>query len=246
MKLRLIRSATLRLSYGGHELLVDPYFARRHTRPSFAGISANPLVDLPCTVAEIIDGVELILVSHLHSDHFDPEPLPSEIPVLCQPGDDAAIRDAGFSAVAAVDDAVAWGPLTVTRTPGQHGFGAVLEDMGPVSGFILSTPGEPTVYIAGDTVWYAAVAETIDRYRPDVIVTNSCGAIWKGEGPIVMDAEHTLQVCRAAPDSVVVAVHLDSLDHGVVSRDDLRRAAVREGIAAARLRVPVDGESIEF
>lgn len=47
MYLRLIRSATQRLRYVGRELLLDPYFAPKHSRPSYAGRSPNPLVDLP-------------------------------------------------------------------------------------------------------------------------------------------------------------------------------------------------------
>src|SRR5215218_5396741 len=67
--------------------------------------------------------------------------------------------------------------------------------------------------------------QTIERFRPDVIVTHSSGAMWKGNGPIVMDTAQTLAVCQAAPGSRVVAIHLDSLDHGEVTREDLRAQA---------------------
>ena len=93
MRLRLLRNATQRLRYARRELLLDPYFAPKHSRPSFTGRSPNPLVDLPCSPEEIMDGAELLIVSHLHSDHFDPEAqrlLPKDLPVLCQPGDEDA------------------------------------------------------------------------------------------------------------------------------------------------------------
>ena len=249
MKLQLIRNATLRLNYGGHELLTDPYFAPRHSRPSFAGRSPNPLVELPCSPGEIMAGVELVIVSHLHSDHFDPEAqrlLPKDLPVLCQPGDKEAIRQHGFQDVTPVADSVEWRGITITRVPGQHGSGAVLEDMGVVSGFVLQAPGEPTVYWAGDTIWYEPVRETIERFRPDVIVTHSSGAVWGEGGQIVMDGAGTVEVCRAAPASTVVAIHLDSLDHGLVSRTDLRAYAKAAGIPDERLLIPDDGESLEL
>jgi L-ascorbate metabolism protein UlaG (beta-lactamase superfamily) len=85
MRFRLIRSATLRLRYAGRELLVDPYFAPRHSRPSFTGRSPNPLIELPVTPGEVMAGVELVIVSHLHSDHFDPEAqrlVPKDLPIL--------------------------------------------------------------------------------------------------------------------------------------------------------------------
>jgi L-ascorbate metabolism protein UlaG (beta-lactamase superfamily) len=252
MRFRLIRSATLRLCYAGRELLVDPYFAPRHSRPSFTGKSPNPLIELPVPSGEVMAGVELVIVSHLHSDHFDPEAqrlLPKDLPILCQPGDEDTIRGVrghGFQDVTPVEGSVTWEGITVTRAPGQHGTGAVLSDMGSVMGFVLQADGEPTVYWAGDTIWYEPVRETIERFRPDVIVTHSSGAVW-GEGVlIVMDAAQTVEVCRAAPESLVIATHLDFLDHGTVSRIDLRDHARAAGISDGRLWIPEDGESREI
>lgn len=249
MRLRLFRNATQRLRYARRELLLDPYFAPKHSRPSFAGRSPNPLVDLPCSPEEIMAGAELVIVSHLHSDHFDPEAqrlLPKSLPILCQPGDEETVRKHGFESVTPISDEFVWQGITLTRTPGQHGTGAELAEMGTVSGFVFQAPGEPTLYWAGDTILYEPVLQTIERFRPDVIVTHSSGAMWQGSGPIVMDAAQTLAVCRAAPDSRVVAIHLDSLDHGEVSRQDLRAQARAEGIPDTQLLIPEDGESLEL
>jgi L-ascorbate metabolism protein UlaG (beta-lactamase superfamily) len=248
MHLRLFRNATQRLRYAGRELLLDPYFAPKHSRPSFTGRSPNPLVDLPCSPAEIMAGAELLIVSHLHSDHFDPEAqrlLPKDLPVLCQPGDEETIRSHDFEWVTPVVESIEWQGITITRTPGQHGtFASELAEMGQVSGFVFQAPGEPTVYWTGDTILYEPVSQVIDRFRPDVIVTHSSGAMWKGSGPIVMDAEQTIAVCQAAPKSRVVAIHLDSLDHGTVSRQDLRTRAAE--IPDLRLLIPEDGETLQF
>jgi len=65
-------------------------------------------------------------------------------------------------------------------------------------------------------------------------------------GPIVMDAAQTLAVCAALPRAQVVAIHLDSLDHGEVSRADLRAQARAAGISDTRLLIPADGESLEL
>ncbi len=89
MQIQLIRNATLRLQYAGLQLLTDPYLAAKHSRPSFTGKSPNPLVELPIPPEEVIAGVDGVLVSHLHSDHFDPaarDLLPKDIPILCQAG----------------------------------------------------------------------------------------------------------------------------------------------------------------
>ena len=102
MKLRLLRSATLKLEIRGRIVLIDPFFAPKGSRPSFTGRAPNPLVELPASPEEILDGVELVVVSHLHADHFDPVAqslVPKHLPLICQPGDEDKIRSYGFSDV---------------------------------------------------------------------------------------------------------------------------------------------------
>lgn len=249
MKIRLIRSATLRMEYAGRRFVIDPYLAAKHSRPSFAGHSPNPLVDLPCLPHEVIAGIELAVISHLHSDHFDPaaqELLPKDTLILCQPGDEAAIMAKGFLQVTPVVESLTWRGMTITRTPGQHGSGSVLADMGQVSGFIFQAEHEPTVYWAGDTIWYEEVADILARIQPQIIVTHSCGAVWGEQVPIVMDAAQTVAVCRAAPQSTVIATHMDSLDHATISREALRRYAEAHGIGPRQLLIPADGETLIF
>ncbi len=71
--------------------LTDPYFAVKHTWPPLAGKSQNPRVDLPTPRSAILAGVESLLISHLHPDHFDPiaqQLTPKDLPMLCQPSDE--------------------------------------------------------------------------------------------------------------------------------------------------------------
>lgn len=249
MRLQLIRNATLRLTYHGQLILVDPYLAPKHSLPPYADKSPNPLVELPLDIPDILDGVQAVLVSHLHSDHFDSvakERLPKDLPLFCQPGNDAAIREAGFADVRVITDTVEWNDVNITRTKGQHGDEATAQLMGSVSGFVFRAADEPTLYWAGDTIWYPPVERTIASAQPDIIVTHSCGARWKGSPPIVMDAAQTVAVCNAAPHSRVVATHMEALDHATVSRADLRQYADAHGISTQQLLIPADGETILF
>ena len=247
MQIQLIRSATLRFEYAGHRFIIDPYLAAKHTRPSYTGASPNPLVDLPCAPQEAIAGIEMALISHLHSDHFDPaarELLPKTIPILCQPEDQAEIEAMGFRSVIPVKETVNWQGIRITRTPCQHGTGSVLEEMGSASGFVFEAENEPTVYWAGDTIWCEAVAETIHRTQPDVIITHSCGAVWGDRVLIIMDAAQTVAVCRAAPGSTVIATHMEALDHATITRTALRKYAEAQGVGPKKLLIPPDGERI--
>ena len=247
MQIQLIRSATLRIEYAGHTFVIDPYLAPTHTRPSFAGKSLNPLVDLPCLPVEVIAGIEMVIVSHLHSDHFDPvaqEMLPKGTLILRQPDDAQTISAKGFRNVIPVSQAINCEAIAITRTPCEHGSGEVLKELGNASGFVFCSENEPTVYWAGDTIWCQTVADVISRHRPDVIITHSCGAVWGQQFLIVMDSAQTVALCRAAPNSTVIATHLDSLDHATVSRRDLREYAEVNGIRPEQLRIPQDGERI--
>ena len=246
MKLQLIRNATLKLDYAGRSVLIDPYLAPKHSLPSFTGRSANPMVELPLEIADILEGVELVIVSHLHDDHFDSvamQRVPKHLPLFCQPGDEETIREAGFTDVTPLAGRAIWRGLTLTRREGSHGLGPVVDLMGPVMGFSLEAAGEPSIYWTGDSVLYPPVADVIATARPDIIITHSCGARWDGD-LIVMDAGQTVAVCEAAPDAIVIATHMEALDHATVSREELRQAAHEKGIAPSRLLIPADGETV--
>jgi len=250
MHFQLIRNATLRLHYAGHLLLIDPYLAPKHSLPSFTGRSPNPMVDLPCSPEEAIADAEMVLVSHLHTDHFDGVAqtlLPKALPLFCQPGQAEIIREKGFTNVTPVEDEVVWNDIRITRTPGNHGSGEVLKLMGPVMGFILQAPGEPTVYWAGDTIWYEPVQQVIRDVAPDIIITHSCGAVWSAEKTlIVMDDTQTVAVCAAAAQATVIAVHMEALDHSTVTREQLRAHAEACQVRPGQLLIPADGEKLEF
>jgi len=137
MKLQLFRNATLKLDYAGHTVLIDPYLAPKHSLPSFTGRSPNPMVDLPVGIDEILAGVELVVVSHLHTDHFDKvakEVVPKDLPLICQPGDERTILEAGFTDVRPLLDVFDWNGLVFTRREGSHGLGPVVEKMGLAPG----------------------------------------------------------------------------------------------------------------
>ena len=252
MKLQLIRNATLRLRYAGQEILIDPYFAPQYSLPSYTGKSPNPMVELPVSIEAILKDVSLVIVSHLHSDHFDTvvqEFVPKDLPLFCQPGNEDFIRGKGFQQVTPITDEADWQGIHISRTDGHHGLGYVQTQMGKVSGFVLQANDEPTIYWAGDTVVCSEVEQAIARFQPDVIVTHSCGAMWSDDHDqrqlIVMDAEQTIAVCQAAPKSTVIATHMEALDHATVSREQLRTQATNAGVSATQLLIPADGESIE-
>ena len=246
MHLKLYRNATLRLSYAGQQILIDPMLGIKHTLPSFAGIEPNPTRELPVPVQEILEGIDLVVVSHLHPDHFDETArnlLPKDLPLLVQPGDEQAFQEAGFKNIHSLNDHFEWEGLSFTRTTGEHGSGPILSRMGNVMGFVLRAAGEPSVYWLGDTILTEDVLNTLREQKPDIVVTHSGGAKIAGT-LLIMDAEQTLNVAQAAPDARLIAVHMESLDHCTVSRVALREAGKAAGLPAGQLLVPEDGETL--
>ena len=42
--------------------------------------------------------------------------------------------------------------------------------LGPVCGFVLACPGEPSVYLVGDSILTDAVRDAVESLQPDVVV----------------------------------------------------------------------------
>lgn len=249
MQIQLIRSATLIVNMAGTRLLIDPWLAKKGAGRSYSGRAQSPLVDLPLPVDHILEGVDAVLVSHLHSDHFDEvaqQIIPKEMPILCHGRDVGAITAMGFQEVRAVGTGIGVGSVHICTTDGQHGPAEVLDDMGEVSGFLLSAEDEPLFYWAGDTILCPPVESVLSGARPAVVVVHGCGALWGGKGPLVMDAEMVLDTVKLAGDASVVVTHLDAVDHATVSRADIRRLAAAGADGADRLVLPEDGEILTF
>jgi len=251
MQLRLIRHATLIVDVAAKRVLVDPMLDPAGRRPPVEDSEParrNPLVELPEPAEVVVNRIDATLVTHLHDDHLDDtavDLLPKDAPLLCQPPDEGVLRDRGFSDVRPVDDRASWDDIAVARTGGRHGTGEIAEELAPVSGFVLATEGEPTLYIAGDTIWCDEVAAALDEHRPDVVVVNAGGARFVYGDPITMTADDVVAVARHAPEAIVVAVHMEAINHCLETRADLHQRLRDEGLLD-RVIVPEDGAAIPF
>ena len=253
MKIHFIRHATFEFETGGLRVLVDPMLGDAGTDPPVPNTpnqKQNPLVDLPFGEAELsdlVESVDAVLVTHTHNDHWDgraQELIPKDKLVLCQPEDEAKISGAGFANVSAVDPGLAWKGLRIIRTAGRHGTGEIGAQMAPVSGFVIRADASPTLYVAGDTIWCDEVEEALRTHRPDVVVVNAGAARFLEGDSITMTAEDVARVYHAAPGARVIAVHMEAINHCLLTRTELAEKLDEQELAG-RVEIPADGETLE-
>jgi L-ascorbate metabolism protein UlaG (beta-lactamase superfamily) len=250
MQYTLLRNAAALLTVGGTRFMIDPALDAAGVRPPVPNTPnqrPNPLVELPEGWEDLVACADALLVTHMHRDHFDDASssfLDKDLPLYGQPEDVERLAALGFRNLMPVQDSIEAEGVSITRTAGQHGTGEIGKAMAPVSGFVFDAPHESRVYLAGDTIWCGDVADAIAQHRPDVIIVNAGGARFLEGDPIVMTAEDIAQVHAAAPDALVIVVHLEAINHCLETRSYYRQRLPELGVDIGRIRIPDDGETI--
>lgn len=259
VQLQQIRNATVKITYGDTTFLIDPMLSKKGTYPGFEGTYRstlrNPLVDLPMPEKDVIAGVDAVIVTHTHLDHWDDaaqQLLPKDIPLFVQNLADALmIRGQGFTNVRLLSKAEFEG-VTLTQIGGQHGtdemyaVAEVATALGEAMGVVFQAPGHDTLYLVGDTIWRDEVDMALADYAPQIVLINAGYAVMDGfDGSIIMGKEDVLRAARTAPDATIVATHMDAINHMALTREELREYVQEKGIAD-RVEIPEDGATLDF
>lgn len=255
-----LRNATGKVTYNETTFLVDPMLAEKGRYEGFAGTYnaevRNPTVELPESKEKIMEGVDAVIVTHTHLDHWDEiaqQFIDKELPFFVQDeADAAAIRKAGFKNVTVLGASAEFGGVTLTRVEGTHGTQAMYDDaaaaelLGESMGVVFAAPGEKTVYLLGDTVWTPRVSKTLHAVKPDVLIVNTGYAKMLGYNEsIIMGTADVAKAAAFLPEAEIVAVHMDAINHCTVSRKNVRALAKMLKIED-RVHVPEDGETVAF
>lgn len=132
------------------------------------------------------------------------------------------------------------------KTGGQRGKRETVKALFAQAGFPYETMGvvfraadEKNLYLAGDTIWCDEAKLAIDRFSPDVIIINACGAMLLNGERIIMDTNDVKTVCAYAPSALIIASHMDNVSHLTATRHDLKK------LNLPNLAVPEDNEILD-
>lgn len=258
VRIQLVGGPTAVLEAGGLRLLTDPTFAEpgSFSRPN--GPTLVKLAPPAATPAELAP-VDAVLLSHdQHADNLDPagRAFLAQVPLtLTTPAGAARLSEDGIPArgMAPWDqteltrpDGV---PLKVTAVPARHGPEGCEPFSGEVTGFVLTAPDLPTIYLSGDNAWLGAVEQVAERFGPiDVAVLFAGAARLQGrfDGALLtLDSEQSAAAARILSARVVVPVHYTGWQHFTEGGPELGAAFERAGLAD-RLALLAPGESADL
>lgn len=233
-----IGGPTVVLEYAGARLLLDPTFDEPRSYAQ-AGLTKTAGPGIPASVVEPVDAV--LLSHHAHKDNLD------------ESGRDFAMRAPVVlstpEAEADLGDPVVgmrpWqtyqlGDITVTALPGSHGPRVMKPLIGPVVGFWLSAPGEPSVLVSGDNSSLACIRKASDRLGRAEVAVLFAGAARVMPLPVALTltSAKAVQAARIVGAEHVVGAHVEDWAHFSQSRADLEKAFADAGLADVLLDTP--------
>jgi len=240
--LTLVGGPTAIIEYSGTRLLTDPTFDAPGDYPS-GSVTLHKLTR-PAIEPDEVGAIDVVLLSHdQHPDNLDAAGrlfLPRAGTVLSTP--------AAASRLADVRGLEPWqthavGDVEITAVPALHGPEGAEELSGPVTGFVLRSPGHPVVYVSGDNADPALVTEIVDRVGPidiAVLFTGAANVGRFGDSDLTLNARTAVEAARALGEAVIVPVHAEGWHHFTETRERLEREFAYAGLAD-RLLVPAAG-----
>ncbi len=226
--------ATVLIELGGKRILTDPLL-----RPRF--MHARRVAPPP--PADLLEGLDALLVSHLHMDHLDFKSikgLDRQTPVVVTAGGGRVLRRRGFRDITEVEpgDETALGPVEPARSP-TPGTMAVAGPSVRTSRRWAFSCGAPaaSVYFAGDTDLYDGMADLAGRVDVALLPVGGWGP---RVGPGHLDGRRAAEAAAMIRPRIVVPIHWGTYQRAdlVGRRPDLLTEPPRKLVAEAAALAP--------
>jgi L-ascorbate metabolism protein UlaG (beta-lactamase superfamily) len=256
--IQLIGGPTALLEIDGLRLVTDPTFdpPGDYPRPNAPTLVKHAG---PAVAADEMARADVVLLSHdQHADNLDASGRAylGQVPLtLTTPsgagrltGDGVTVR--GLAPWEHADLLRAGRePVRVTAVPARHGPEGCEPFTGEVTGFVLTAPDLPTIYLSGDNAWLKNVEQVAERFAPVSIAVLFAGAVrlpGRFDGALLtLDSEQSAEAARVLGARFVVPVHYTGWQHFTEGGDQLRAAFDRAGLAD-RLVLLAPGEAAEL
>ena len=113
-------------------------------------------------------------------------------------------------------------------------------------GFVLKSPGQKTIYVAGDTVWNEYIEATLKKQRPEIIIVNGALTRYEGfKGSSMMGPDDVKRIYEMCKNAIIIPVHMDSYAHCAYTTKTMKKF-VDDNKLQDRVIVPVDGDKFEL
>ena len=254
-----VGTATVIIRYAGFTILTDPNFlhAGDHVHLGYGLHSqrrTNPAIEI-----EDLPPLDLVLLSHLHGDHFDrvaEEKLDKTVPIITTPHAASYLEGKAFRPPAAL---TTWesmlvrkgdARLRVTAMPGTHAPGPLRKVLPPVMGSMMEFAGAEggvrlRMYITGDTLVHDRLKEIPERYPEiDLALLHLGGTRILGL-LVTMDAEQGVEAMRIIDPRTAVPIHYNDYTVFKSPLEDFKEAVAKAGLED-RVRYLAHGDTYEF
>lgn len=250
---RYVGGPTAVIEIGGLRLLLDPTFDPPGEYP--IGERVLTKTQPPAFGREELGPIDAVLLSHdQHPDNLDRlgREIVAAAPLVLSTA--SAARRLGPPVRALAN----WEsfelprsgpqPIQATGVPAQHGPDGSEELVGEVTGFVLSGPGTPTVYISGDNASLDVVRTINARLGPFHAAILNAGAArtaLAAGAPLTLTSELAAEAVETLGGPSMVPLHFEGWAHFTEGADSLR-VSFESRRLSQRLHLPTPGHSIRL
>jgi L-ascorbate metabolism protein UlaG (beta-lactamase superfamily) len=254
-----IGTATVLIRYAGFTILTDPNFLHQgdHIHLGY-GLHSTRLTN-PALELDALPPIDLVVLSHMHEDHFDrlvAKKLDKFLPIVTTHQAAAVLEKKGFRKTYPLDT---WEMLTmvkgacqlhITSMPGKHGPGIAAKLLPPVMGSMLEfeTPsGKPAIrlYTSGDTLMCKDLQDIPKRYpHIDLALLHLGGTKVLGL-MLTMNDKQGVKAIKLINPRTVIPIHYNDYQVFKSSLEDFQQAVRAAGLEQ-RVRYLHHGETYEF
>ncbi len=242
--LLFIGTATVLLRYAGFTILTDPNFLHQGERIHLGyGVQAIRITE-PALEIEELPPLDVVVLSHLHEDHFDrlvARKLNKDTPIVTTPRASAALKKMRFRHCYPLKT---WETLTIakgekqlhiTAMPAKHAPGLLSHLLPPVMGSMLefeTSVGKTALrlYISGDTLIDKRLQEIAQRYPAINVALLHLGGTTIFGVVVTMDGKQGVEAMRIINPRHAIPIHYNDYNVFKSPLEDFKQAVTAAGL----------------